>query len=270
MPKKILAKVKKEKTERVTKSARLTALEVKRNVTKPRKNSAAATAKTSDGKVELQVFKQDGKSAGTFKAPEAIFGLNWNADLVHQVVTSMRSSARDPWAHTKSRADVRGGGKKPWKQKGTGRARHGSTRSPIWVGGGVSHGPRKDKDYSRKVNKKMKAKAVYTILSKKFRDGEVLFIDSLALSAPKTNEAVSTLAKFGSISGFKYLSERRNNAAVIAMPVIETNTKRGFQNMGNLEVIETRNLSPLNLLQYKYVVIVSPEESIKTLASKMN
>ena len=212
----------------------------------------------------------EGKVSKQMDVPEAIFGAEWNADVVSQVLYSQASNRRAGTAHTKDRSEVRGGGKKPWKQKGTGRARHGSTRSPIWVGGGVSHGPRKDKDYSRKVNKKMKEKAVYTILSKKFRDGEVLFIDSLALSAPKTNEAVSTLAKFGSISGFKYLSERRNNAAVIAMPVIETNTKRGFQNMGNLEVIETRNLSPLNLLQYKYVVIVSPEESIKTLASKMN
>src|SRR4029078_6219347 len=98
------------------------------------------------------------------------FGLPWNADLVHQVISSLKTDARKPVAHTKTRGSVRGGGKKPWQQKGTGRARHGSIRSPLWVGGGVAHGPRNDKNFDRKVNKKMKAKALYTILSKKFKD----------------------------------------------------------------------------------------------------
>src|SRR5574343_932022 len=114
--------------------------------------------------METQVYNQKGKSVGSLKLPEAVFGLKWNADLVHQVVTSMESTARTNVAHTKNRGDVRGGGKKPWQQKGTGRARHGSTRSPIWVGGGVTHGPRKDKNYERKVNRKMKAKALFTII----------------------------------------------------------------------------------------------------------
>lgn len=265
MPKKISNKVKKEKTARVAKSPRLTNLEVKRSAPKQQKKFVA-----KDGSVDINVYDQNGKAGTSIKAPEAIFGLSWNADLVHQVVTSMRSSAREPWAHTKNRGDVSGGGKKPWKQKGTGRARHGSTRSPIWVGGGVAHGPRNDKNYNRKVNKKMKAKALYTILSKKLRDGEVLFLSSLSLSAPKTKEAVSALSKMGSIKGFENISIRRNNAALIAVPTLEKNTKLGFQNMGNLEVVETRNINPLSLMQYKYVVFASPEDAIKTLSAKMN
>jgi large subunit ribosomal protein L4 len=114
---------------------------------------------------------------GKTKLPEGLFGLPWNADLVHQVVVSMQSSARRGTAHAKTRGEVSGTGKKPWQQKGTGRARHGSRRSPIWVGGGVAHGPRKDKNYDRKVNRKMKDKALLTILSSKYKNGEVLFVD---------------------------------------------------------------------------------------------
>src|SRR5947207_14998089 len=129
--------------------------------------------------METTIYTKEGKKKGTITLPEEVFGLNWNADLVHEVLTSLATNARTPVAHTKNRGEVRGGGKKPWQQKGTGRARHGSIRSPIWVGGGVTHGPRADKNYFRKVNKKMKAKALYTLLSAKFRDGEVLFVESL-------------------------------------------------------------------------------------------
>src|SRR5690349_19754974 len=108
--------------------------------------------------METTVYNQKGQEAGKIKLSEAVFGAPWNADLVHQVVVSMQSSARHSIAHTKTRGEVSGGGKKPWQQKGTGRARHGSTRSPIWVGGGIAHGPRSDKNYDRKVNKKAKTK----------------------------------------------------------------------------------------------------------------
>ncbi len=117
--------------------------------------------------MESKIYNTSGKSVGNIKLPEGIFGLKWNADLVHEVVRLMNSNSRTAIAHTKTRGEVRGGGKKPWKQKGTGRARHGSSRSPIWVGGGVTHGPRNDKNFDRKINKKAKTKALFTILSRK-------------------------------------------------------------------------------------------------------
>jgi large subunit ribosomal protein L4 len=94
-----------------------------------------------------------------------------------------------PVAHTKDRGEVRGGGKKPWAQKGTGRARHGSSRSPIWKGGGITHGPRNDKSYAQKVNRQARQKALLVALSRKFKDGEILFIDSLEMANPKTKDA---------------------------------------------------------------------------------
>jgi large subunit ribosomal protein L4 len=144
--------------------------------------------------MEATLYNSKGEKTGKVTLPESIFGLPWNADLVHQVVTSMADNARTPTAHTKDRGEVRGGGKKPWKQKGTGRARHGSSRSPIWKGGGVAHGPRNDKDYARKVNQKMKQKALLVALSRKMKDGELIFVESLEIAAPKTSEAKMVLS----------------------------------------------------------------------------
>ncbi|MBX4189149.1 50S ribosomal protein L4 [Candidatus Parcubacteria bacterium] len=216
--------------------------------------------------MEAPIYDVSAKKKGTVKLSEDLFALPWNADLVHQVMTSLMSTKRKNVAHTKTRGEVRGGGKKPWKQKGTGRARHGSTRSPIWVGGGVTHGPRNDKNFERKVSKSMRVKALYTILSKKFKDGEVLFVDSIALKAPKTREAVGTLKTLSGISGYERLMKRKN-AAVIALSEKNKETERSMQNLGNLEVIEARNLHPLALLSHKYIVIENPEVALKKFPS---
>ena len=213
--------------------------------------------------MEHIVYNQKGEESGKIKLSEAVFGVSWNADLVHQVVTSMNSSARHPVAHTKTRGEVQGGGKKPWQQKGTGRARHGSTRSPIWVGGGIAHGPRNDKNFDRKVNKKAKTKALYTILSKKFRDGEVLFIDSLSFDKPKAKEAKNTLLSFAKIKGFEKFSTKPKNVAIITVPKKTVELTKSFRNFGNLEIEEFRNINPVSVLNHKYIVISNPKESIK-------
>lgn len=219
--------------------------------------------------MDAKIYNQKGKESGTLTLDEKVFGLSWNADLVHQVITSMMSNARTPIAHTKTRGEVRGGGKKPWRQKGTGRARHGSTRSPIWVGGGVAHGPRNDKNYARKVNKKMKAKALYTILSQKMRDGEILFVDSLSFDAPKTKDAVAVLKNLSGIKGFEKLSTKRKNAAYIAVKEQNENLKKSFGNYGAVEVSPISNINPIDAMNYKYIVIADPEASLSFISGKM-
>ena len=133
--------------------------------------------------MKSDIYNIQGKKAGSVELPENIFGVAWNDSLMHQVVTTMQANARTPVAHAKMRGEVRGGGKKPWQQKGTGRARHGSTRSPIWRGGGVSHGPRNEKVYARTLPKKMRAKALFMALSRKMKDGELILVDSFVFDA---------------------------------------------------------------------------------------
>jgi large subunit ribosomal protein L4 len=219
--------------------------------------------------METKVYNSKGKETGTINLSEAVFGLPWNADLVHQVVLSMQTDARTPVAHTKDRGQVRGGGKKPWRQKGTGRARHGSRRSPIWVGGGVTHGPNNKINFDRKVNKKMKAKALYTILSAKLRDGSIVFVDDLSFKAPKTKEAKTIVESLSKISGFEKLSTKKTNTAMIAISTKNQAVEKSFANFGNMAVDEIRNLNPVEVLKYKYLVIVNPEDGLKMIAGKL-
>lgn len=218
--------------------------------------------------MEAKIYNQTGKEAGTLKLPENIFGLKWNEKLIHQVVNSMMGNSRTPVAHTKTRGEVAGSGIKPWRQKGTGRARHGSRRSPIWVGGGVTHGPRNDRDFSTKINKKMKNKALFVALSRKFKDGEVVFLDDISLKAPKTKEAKNVLVSLSKIKEFGGI-KRKNNAAFIALNQKNTDILKSFNNFGNLEIGLTKDLNVLDLLQYKYLVITEPEKSLATLSFRL-
>ncbi|MEK9184778.1 MAG: 50S ribosomal protein L4 [Patescibacteria group bacterium] len=219
--------------------------------------------------METKVYNQNGQEAGKISLPESVFGVNWNADLVHQVVTSIMTNSRDPIAHTKTRGEVRGGGKKPWQQKGLGRARHGSIRSPIWVGGGITHGPRNDKNFDRKVNKKMKAKALYAIISKKFKDGEVLFVEDFSIITPKTKDARNILASLSKIKGYEKLAGKRKNSAFIGLSNKSQAVGKSFSNIGNVLVSELRNLNPVTALNYKHLIIVNPNESIKMIENKI-
>lgn len=212
--------------------------------------------------MKADIYNQKGEKAGIVELSKAIFDLPWNEDLVHQVIVSMQANKRTPVAHAKGRGDVRGGGKKPWRQKGTGRARHGSIRSPIWRGGGVTHGPTNEKDYSKKINDKMKKKAFFTVLSQKFRDNEILFLDKIILTQPKTKEATDIIKSISKIKGFDKISAKRKNRAAIALPAKDKEVEQSFSNIVGTQIFELRNLNSLDLATYKYLVIVSPENNL--------
>lgn len=219
--------------------------------------------------MEAIIYNTKGKEAGKLALNEKVWGLSWNADLVHQVVESMRSNARMSTAQAKDRSAVSGGGKKPWAQKGTGRSRHGSSRSPIWRHGGVTHGPMNEKDYSKKINKKVRAKALYTVLSEKMRNGEVLFVDNISMKAPKTTEAKGILESLATVKGFEKMLSKRKNAAYFATSEKSENVSKSFANFGNIDFDAVENMNPIDLLNHKYVVIVSPEKAISFIEGKL-
>lgn len=219
--------------------------------------------------MQATIYNQTGKETGKIALPEGVFGAKWNGDLVHQVVVSEQANMRTPVAHVKDRGEVRGGGKKPWNQKGTGQARHGSRRSPIWIGGGITHGPRNDKIYTKKINKKMKAAALYSVLSEKWKKGEVLFVDDIKTSAMKTKEAKEILKSISSVEGYSQMVTKRKNAALFAMGTKNKEMEKSFSNIKSIVVDELRNITPVQVLQYKYLVISHPEESIKFMAGKI-
>src|SRR3990167_1714817 len=144
--------------------------------------------------MKISVYNQEGKDAGEMTLPKEVFDIKINSDLVHQVFVSQMSNMRQNSAHTKNRGEVRGGGRKPWKQKGTGRARHGSNRSPIWVGGGVAHGPTKDVNFKKKISKTMGRSAFASALSSRVKEGHLLVVDDIAVTSAKTKDAVSLIS----------------------------------------------------------------------------
>lgn len=218
--------------------------------------------------MEAKVYNLEGKGVSKVDLPESIFGLPANPDLVHQVVVSMQSNERSGTAHAKTRAEVRGGGRKPWRQKGTGRARHGSIRSPIWVGGGVAHGPTKEKSYFKKINRKMKLKALLTILSAKLRDGEIIFVENLPTEA-KTKTAKNFLDNLAK-AGFEKINYQKGRRALILTALKNDSVGKGFANIGSAAVEEIRNLNPLLSLSYKYLILEKPAESLEELKRRLN
>ncbi|MBP9757855.1 MAG: 50S ribosomal protein L4 [Candidatus Pacebacteria bacterium] len=219
--------------------------------------------------MKTDIFDIKGKKAGTVELPEAVFGLPWNEALMHQVIVSMQANARTNVAHAKTRGEVRGGGKKPWQQKGTGRSRHGSSRSPIWKGGGVTHGPRNEKVYGREIPKKMRAKALFVALSQKMRDGQLLFVDSFGLTAPKTGDAKKALIALSSVKGFEALSgSKKHNLALIASTEKSEAAAKSFRNIGSVSFDQVTNLNPVTVLKYKYIVIENPVEAVNAISKR--
>ena len=215
--------------------------------------------------MEAKIYNQKGVETGTIILPEKVFAAKWRSDLVHQVVEGMRSNKRSGTADTKDRGEVRGGGKKPWKQKGTGRARHGSSRSPIWVGGGVTHGPLSEKNYKRKISKKMRAQALFSVLSRKLKEGEIVFVDSLTPSSIKTKSAAGVVKNLAKAGGLKLPAKSKNPKILLALFGRSEKAEKSFRNLPVLEIAFLKNLNPLDVLNYKYLLIENPAESVKFL-----
>lgn len=187
---------------------------------------------------------------GSVTLPAGVFDTDWKPALVKQVLVAQQANARRPWAHAKNRGEVAGSGKKPWQQKGTGRARHGSRRSPIWVGGGVTHGPRNDRDYSQKVNTKMRQTAIKSILSKRLADSELKVLADFNVETPKTKEL------FAKLSSFLALTPRMKKVDVLIVrnPEDATVTRIG-RNLVKAKVVSPVSLNVYDLLNYKTILV---------------
>jgi len=199
-------------------------------------------------KAPLYTLKNE--TVGDIDLSPAIFGVAWKPDLVHQAVVTQQANLRRPWAHVRERDEVRGGGKKPWRQKGTGRARHGSTRSPIWVGGGKAHGPRNDRDYSMAFNKKMRRTAILSILSKKFSDNSLRVVQDFEISEPKTKILFAHLAPFLGLGA----RSKKLDALIIRNPENTTIT-RVARNLVKTKVLAPQSLNAYDLMNYKTILV---------------
>ena len=210
--------------------------------------------------MDTPLYNWQGAEAGRANLPESLFNLPWPKALVHQVVTVQEKNERIIHAHTKTRADVRGGGKKPFPQKHTGRARHGSTRSPLWVGGGVIFGPRADRNYKRVLPKKMSTKAVFAVLSAKLRDQEFFVTNELTLPKAKTKEAQTLFEAFMKA---RLGADRPKSRTLIIVDDSSKNLNRAFRNLTNVRLASPGRISALLLLRHKYIIL--PQSSLDRL-----
>ena len=190
----------------------------------------------------INIKTQSGADAGTADLPDDVFGIEPNVPVMHQVVTAQLAAKRQGTHSTKTRSEVRGGGAKPWRQKGTGRARAGSSNSPIWRGGGIAHGP-KPRDYSQKTPKKMVKLALRSALSDRASEGNVIVVDSWSFDAPKTKDAVAALSAIGAEGKVLMVLGDNDEAAY-----------KSFRNLTNVHCMHVGELNTYDVLDSDVVV----------------
>ncbi|MPZ53985.1 MAG: 50S ribosomal protein L4 [Acidimicrobiia bacterium] len=195
--------------------------------------------------ITAPLFGADGTSMGEVDLDSAVFGVEPNRAVLHQVITAQLAGARSGTASVKTRGEVRGGGRKPWRQKGLGRARHGSIRSPHWMGGGVAHGP-KPRSYAQRTPKKMKRLALRSALSARASEKAVLVIDSFDWTEPKTKNAASLLAKIGLEGKTVLVVDRLDDSAALS-----------FRNLSDVVLVEPGHLTAYDVLWSDRVVLTS-------------
>jgi large subunit ribosomal protein L4 len=195
--------------------------------------------------LKIKVYNSEGKENGEIKLDPKVFDIEVNPVVVQQVVEAHVANKRQVLAHTKVMSEVRGGGKKPWKQKGTGRARHGSSRSPIWKGGGVTFGPRKDRNFTKKVNKKVKVKALFMVLSDKFKNDKLTVIDEIKLDNRKTKDLLKVVKNIK-------LDDKK---FVIGLEKKNINIQDSAKNIENIKVMPADSFNVYTLLKYENLVL---------------
>jgi large subunit ribosomal protein L4 len=196
--------------------------------------------------MELNLLNDLGQPASKVEAPDTIFGRDFNEPLVHQVVVAYQANARSANRKQKSRSEVKHSTKKPWKQKGTGRARAGMTSSPIWRGGGIAFPNSPDENFSHKLNRKMFRAGLCSILSQLARDGRLAVIEDLSVDAPKTKLLAQKIKAMG-LDSVLLITDNPDENLLLAS-----------RNLINVLVVEPKNADPLSLVHYKKVLITKP------------
>ena len=209
--------------------------------------------------IKVDLYTKTGKSKSGVELPEALFSLPWNESLVHQVVEGINSNERKGNAKTKGRSEVSGGGRKPFKQKGTGRARAGSIRSPIWRGGGITFGPDGVKDYGKSINKKMRTKAFFTVLSKKVRDNSLNFINEIKIDKPSTKDAYSIIQKICDEN------KGKKNICTIVSSTNDNVIKKSFGNIKGVTFLTLDTFNTKDAFKSRSIFFINPEETLTHL-----
>jgi large subunit ribosomal protein L4 len=203
--------------------------------------------------VKINIYNQQGEKTDQMELADDIFNVEPKMELIHQAQVTQMANERQVLAHTKSRSEVRGGGKKPWRQKGTGNARAGSIRSPIWVGGGIIFGPTKFQNFTKKINKKMKRKAMFMVLTDKIKNNSLLVLDKLEIPEFKTK-------KMKEIFNNLIKEDNAGNKKKSVLLVSGEKDEKIFYSAGNLEgvkVINKDNINILDLLKHQYLITTS-------------
>ncbi|MFA5449529.1 MAG: 50S ribosomal protein L4 [Clostridia bacterium] len=201
--------------------------------------------------IEIKVVNTKAEEVGKIEVPKAVFGQEYNEPLIHQVIVAQLANKRQGTKSTLTRTEVRGGGAKPWRQKGTGRARHGSIRAPQWTKGGVVFAP-KPRDFSKKVNRKMKAAAMRSALSRKLSDGDFLVVDKFELAEPKTKLVAGILNTLGA-----------NKKTLLVLNGDYSDVFRASRNIQDLAVYDAPLLNVYEVVRAGKVIIT--QDAIKTL-----
>ncbi len=208
--------------------------------------------------MKITVYNQEGEEAGEALLPKEIFDVKASPDLIYQVAVSQMANKRIVIANTKDRGEVRGGGKKPWRQKGTGRARHGSIRSPLWRHGGIIFGPTKARIFKKRIPQKMKRLALFMVLSLKVKDNLLVLLDELKVEKAKTKEMAKIIENLRlKVENFK------SGTSLMALPEIDKNLILAARNLPDIKTIQAKELNSLDLLNCKYLIM--PKDSIKII-----